>query len=84
MQGVHQESPFSILLSIIVADILANLIDADKKINEIQIGDHEIKILNIVDNNSIFSRDITRLNRIKVILKLHEDVYSSKENFLKS
>ena len=84
MQGVHQESPFSILLSIIVADILANLIDADKKINEIQIGDHEIKLLNFVDNNSIFSRDITRLNRIKVILKLHEDVYSSKENFLKS
>ena len=84
MQGVHQESPFSILLSIIVADILANLIDADKKINEIQIGDHEIKILDFVDNNSIFSRDITRLNRIKVILKLHEDVYSSKENFLKS
>ena len=84
MQGVHQESPFSILLSIIVSDILANLIDADKKINEIQIGDHEIKILNFVDNNSIFSRDITRLNRIKVILKLHEDVYSSKENFLKS
>ena len=84
MQGVNQESPFSILLSIIVADILANLIDADKKINEIQIGDHEIKILNFVDNNSIFSRDITRLNRIKVILKLHEDVYSSKENFLKS
>ena len=84
MQGVHEESPFSILLSIIVADILANLIDADKKINEIQIGDHEIKILNFVDNNSIFSRDITRLNRIKVILKLHEDVYSSKENFLKS
>ena len=84
MQGVHQESPFSILLSIIVSDILANLIDADKKINEIQIGDHEIKILNFVDNNSIFSRDVTRLNRIKVILKLHEDVYSSKENFLKS
>ena len=84
MQGVHQESPFSILLSIIVSDILANLIDADKKINEIQIGDHEIKILNFVDNNSIFSKDITRLNRIKVILKLHEDVYSSKENFLKS
>ena len=84
MQGVHQESPFSILLSIIVSDILANLIDADKKINEIQIGDHEIKILDFVDNNSIFSRDITRLNRIKVILKLHEDVYSSKENFLKS
>ena len=84
MQGVHQESPFSILLSIVVSDILANLIDADKKINEIQIGDHEIKILNFVDNNSIFSRDITRLNRIKVILKLHEDVYSSKENFLKS
>ena len=84
MQGAHQESPFSILLPIIVSDILANLIDADKKINEIQIGDHEIKILNFVDNNSIFSKDITRLNRIKVILKLHEDVYSSKENFLKS
>ena len=37
-----------------------------------QIGDHEIKIANSTDNTTIFLRDITCLNRIQVILRLHE------------
>ena len=43
-----------------------------KRIKEIQIGDHEIKIVNFTDNTTIFLRDITYLNRIKVILRLYE------------
>ena len=31
-------------------EVLANLINADKMINEIQIGDHEMKIVNFADN----------------------------------
>ena len=54
------------------AEVLANLINADKRIKGIQIGDHEIKIVNFNDNTTIFLRDITYLNRIQVILRLCE------------
>ena len=53
-------------------EVLANLINADKRIAEIQIGDHEIKIVNFADNTIIFLRDIAYLNRIQVILRLYE------------
>ena len=61
------------LLYNIAAEILANLINADKRIKGIQIGDHEIKIVNFTDNTTIFLRDITCLNRIQVILKPYEN-----------
>ena len=50
-------------------------------IKEIQIGDHEIKIVNFADDTSLFLRDITCFNRIQVILKLYEDVSNSKKIF---
>ena len=46
-------------------EVLANLINADKRIKEMQIGDHEIKILDFADNTTIFLRHITCLNRIQ-------------------
>ena len=39
----------------------------------IQIGNHEIKIVNFADNNTNFLRDITCHNRIQVILKPNEN-----------
>ena len=42
-------------------------------IKGIQIGDHEIKIVSFAINTAIFLRDITCLNRMQVILKLHEN-----------
>ena len=54
------------------AEILANLINADKRIKGIQIGDHKIKIVNFTDNTIISLRDITCLNKIQVILRLYE------------
>ena len=57
----------------IVAEVLANFINADKRIKGIQIGDHEIKIVNFADNTTIFLRDITCLKRIHVILRLYEN-----------
>ena len=53
-------------------EVLANLINADKRIKKMQIGDHEIKILDFADNTTIFLRHITCLNRIQAILILHE------------
>ena len=55
---VCQGCLLSILLYNIAAEVLANLINADKRIKEIQIGDHEIKILNFTDNTTNFLRDI--------------------------
>ena len=69
---VRQGCLLSMLLYNIATEVLANIINADKRIKGIEIGDHEIKIVNFTDNTTIFLRDITCLNRIQVILRLHE------------
>ena len=69
---VRQWCQLSKLLYNTAAEVLANLINADKRIKGIQIGDHEIKIVNFTDNTTIFLKDITCLNRIQVILRLYE------------
>ena len=76
MQGVHQGCPLS--------EVLANFIDAEKRMRGVQIGDHEIKLVNFADNITIFLGDIACLNRIQVILKLYEEDSNSKINFSKS
>ena len=50
------------LLYITAADVPANFIDADKRIQGIQIEDHEIKRVNFADYATIFLRDITCFN----------------------
>ena len=55
-----------------VSEVLANLINADKRIKRMQTGEHEIKIVNFTNNTTIFLRDITCLNRIQVNLRLYE------------
>ena len=55
----------------IATEVLANFINADKRIKGMQIGDHEIKIVNFADNTTTL-RDITCLNRIQAILKPYE------------
>ena len=80
---VCQGCLFSMLLYIIPVEVLASFINANKRSKGIQIGDHEIKTVNFADNTTMFLRDITCLDRIKVILKLYEDASSSKINFSK-
>ena len=84
MQGVHQGCPLSLVLCIMAAEVLANFIDADKRMKGVQIRDHEMKLVNFADDITIFSGDITFFNRIQVILKLYEEDSSSKINFSKS
>ena len=63
---VRQGCLLSMMLYNIAAEVLANLINAGKRIKGIQIWDHDIKIVNLADNTTIFLRDITcHLNRIK-------------------
>ena len=69
---VRQWCQLSKLLYSIAAEVLANLININKRIKGIQIGDHEIKIVNFTDNTTIFLRNITCLNRIQVVLRLYE------------
>ena len=49
-----------------------------------QIGAHEIKIVNFADYTTIFLRYITCFNRIQVILNLYEDAFTLKINFSKA
>ena len=57
-QGVHQGCPLSMVLY---------FIDADKRIKRIQIGDHEIKLINFADEITFFLAGITCINRIHMI-----------------
>ena len=70
---VRQECLLSMLLYNITTEVLANLINVDKRIKGIQIGHHDIKIVNFASNTTIFLRDITCLNRIQMILKPYEN-----------
>ena len=67
---VRQGCLLSMLLYIIAIEVLANFINTDKMIKGIQIGGHEIKIVNYADDTTISLWDITCLNMIQVILKL--------------
>ena len=84
MQGVHHGCPLSLVLYIMAAEVLANFIDANKRMKGVQIGDHEMKLVNFADDITIFLGHITCFNRIQVILKLYEEDSSSKINFLKN
>ena len=60
-------------LSEAVTQYCDNPISADKRIKEMQKGDHEIKTINFTDNTTVSLRDITWINRIQVILRLYEN-----------
>ena len=84
MQSVRHGCPLSLVSYIMAAEVLANFIDADKRMKGVQIGDHEIKLVNFADDITIFLGDSTCFNRIQVILKLYEEDSSPKIKFPKS
>ena len=69
MRGVRQRGSTCNVVTITVGNILANFIDADRRIKGK--GDHEIKIVIFADN-------------IRVVLKLYEDLFRSNRKFSKS
>ena len=66
-QEVCQWYLFSMLLDIIAAEVLASFSNTNKRIKGIQLGDLEINIVNFAENTTIFLKDITYFNRIKVL-----------------
>ena len=80
IQGFHQGFPLS-MLCIIVAEVLAIFIDVDTRIKGIQIGDHEVKIVNFADDTTIFLRDFSCFTKTELILELRQKASSSKINF---
>ena len=84
IQVFHQDFQLSMLLWIIVTEVLAIFIDADMRVKDIQIGDHEIKIVNFANDTTIFLRDFSCLTKVEWILKLSQKTSSSKINFSKS
>ena len=83
IQGFHQGCPLSMLLSIIVAELLAVSIDGDMSIKGIQIVDNEIKRVNFADGITIFLRNFSCLTKIELILELSKNASSSNLNFSK-
>ena len=77
---MRQGCPLSMLLYVIAAEVLASFIIVDKRIQGIQIGDQEIKLVNFADDTTIFLSDIDSLTRLQTILKIYEDASSSKIN----
>ena len=59
----------SMLLCIAAAEVLPIFIDANTRIKRVQVRDHEIKLVNLADDFSIFLRDINCLNRIHLNTK---------------
>ena len=55
-----------------MAEVLAIFIDADTRIKDIQIGDHEIKIVNFAYDTTIFLRDFSCLTKMELILELSQ------------
>ena len=53
-------------------------------IRGVQIGDHEIKIVNFANDTNIFLRDFSCLTKIELILELSQKASSSEINFSKS
>ena len=71
---VCQGRLLSMPLHNIVAEVLANFINVDKRAKGMQIRKHEIKIVYFAENTAIFlRRDIICFNRIQIILKLYEN-----------
>ena len=70
---VRQGCLLSMLLYVITIEVLVNSIDTDKMIKGIQIGDHEIKIVNFADEITIFLKENTCLNRMQLILEVYEN-----------
>ena len=82
---VFQGCLFSTLLHISEAEVRASFINSNKRIKGTQAGrDHEIKIVDFTEGNTILLRYITCLNRMQVILKLYEDASSSNISFSNS
>ena len=67
-----------------MTEVLAIFNDADTRIKGMQIGDHEIKIVNFAYGTTIFLQNFSCFTKIELVLELSQKSSSSKINFQKN
>ena len=67
-----------------MTEVLAIFNDADTRIKGMQIGDHEIKIVNFAYGTTIFLQNFSCFTKIELVLELSQISSSSKINFQKN
>ena len=67
-RGVHQGCPLSALLFIILVQVLQHMLDLDKEISGIKVGEKEVKILQMADDTTILTSDINDVPKIMDLL----------------
>jgi hypothetical protein len=83
-RGVHQGCPLSALLFIILVQVLQYMLHSNKDIHGIKVGDSEIKILQMADDTTIFTTDLTDIPKILNILKDFYSISGLKTNIDKT
>ena len=66
------------LFSIIVAEVLSIFIDVNTNIIGIQIGDHEMVVVDFADDTTIFLRNFSFLTKIELVLELCDTTQKMK------
>ena len=64
--------------SIIVAEVLSIFIDVNINIIGIQIGDHEMEVVNFTDDTTILLRNFSFLTKIELVLELCDTTQKMK------
>ena len=79
-RGVHQGCPLSALLFIILVQVLQHMLKKRKDISGITINGKEIKILQMADDTTLFTRNIKDVEKIMRLLKLFHIISGLKTN----
>jgi exonuclease III len=72
-RGVHQGCPLSALLFIILVQVLQHMLQNQKDISGLKVGNEEIKILQMADDTTIFT---SNLQDVPIILAILDDFYA--------
>jgi hypothetical protein len=79
-KGVHQGCPLSALLFIILVQVLQHMLNENKDIKGIKVGNTEIKILQMADDTTILTSEIEDIPKILDLLITFQEISGLKTN----
>jgi hypothetical protein len=83
-RGVHQGCPLSALLFIILVQVLEHMLIKRQDISGLQIGNRQIKLLQMADDTTIFTNNHQDVGRIMRLLKAFQKISGLKTNVEKT
>ena len=83
-RGVHQGCPLSALLFIILVQVLQQMLQNNNEIRGIEVGDKEIKILQMADDTTIFTSRLQDIPKILEVLQTFKEISGLKTNIEKT